>query len=142
MLRSKTLPLDDWEIRNHQPMDYYIQDSTGVWVILWTDEYAERALRKRCPNLKRLKKSFVDFVNKNTATYNRDFTPSPLFTVGMGDPNMHKYEVSFQTWYTNYEDWLLDKAIRQETFDAIYVIEITEVVWNGITARAFIFCIC
>ena len=123
-------------------MDYFIQDTAGSWIMLWTDECAEKALKRRYPNLKRLKKSFVDFINSKETPSGNAFTPSALLTVGIGNPNNRTSEVSFRTWTTNYEDWLIDQAVRQETFDNVYVIEITEVHWNDISARAFIFCIC
>ena len=141
ILRSNIFPQDDWLIRNHSLLEHYIQDSSSSWILLWGDEQTENALKRKHPNLRKLKRSFVGFVNKQQNIYNSICSYNAT-TIGVGDPNRPHIEATLRVWNTDYEIWCEEGPIKQETWDKILVIELIKVQWKNIRTSALIFCIC
>ena len=141
MLRSNIFPSDDWLIRNHSLLDHSIQDSNSSWIHLWGDEQTESALKRKHPNLRKLKRSFINFVNKQENIYKTICTYNAT-TVGVGNPNRPLIEATIRVWNTNFESWCEEGPIRQETWDRILVFELTKVRWRDTISSALIFCIC
>lgn len=141
LLQSNVLPVDDWNIRNHALLDHYMQDSTSSWIMLWGDEQTERALKNKHPNLRKLKKSFLSYVNNEKDIYKTLCSYSPT-TTGVGNPNNPIFETTFRIWRTNFEIWCPEGTIKNETWDHIWVIELVEVRWENTITTALIFCIC
>ena len=141
MLKSNIFPHDDWLIRNHSLLDHCIQDSNSSWILLWGDEQTELALKRKHPNLRKLKRSFVDYVNKQKDVYNTICTYNAT-TIGVGNPNKPLLEATIRVWNTDYENWCEEGPIKQETWDRILVFELIKVKWKNLNTSAFIFCIC
>ena len=141
MLRPEILPIDDWCIRNHFLLNHTLQDSNSSWILVWGDEQTERALRRKFPKLRKLKKAFLEFVNKQKNIY-KSICTFPITTVGVGDPNEPSIEATFRVWNTNFENWCLEGPIKQETWDRLIVFDLCDVSWNNIRTSALVFCIC
>lgn len=118
-----------------------MQDSTSSWILLWGDEQTERALKNKYPNLRKLKKAFLDYTNNVKDIYKTLCTYSPT-TTGVGNPNNPLFEVTFRIWKTEFENWCPEGPIKNETWDYIWVLELSKVRWKNSTTSAFIFCIC
>ena len=141
LIQSNTIPVDDWQIRNHALLDNYMQDTSSSWIIIWGDEQTERALKNKHPNLRKLKKSFLNFVKNEKNIYRKLCSYSPT-TIGLGDPNNPIFETTFRIWSTNFENWCPDGVIKEETWDEIRVIELCNLKWKKSSTTALIFCIC
>ena len=141
ILQSNAFPCDDWLIRNHALLDHYMQDSNTSWILLWGDEQTEKALKRKHPNLRKLKRSFNSFVNKQKNVYNTICTYNAT-TIGVGDPNRPSLEATIRVWNTDYESWCEEGPVKQETWDKILVLELIKVKWRDTTTSALIFCIC